>query len=59
MSSASQSTERWKKLIAERVPLKRVATAGEIGPPILFLASDASSFITGAVLPVDGGWTAS
>jgi len=48
-----------KKLIAERVPLKRVATAGEIGPPILFLASDASSFITGVVLPVDGGWTAS
>ncbi len=59
LSSASQSTERWKKLIAERVPLKRVATAGEIGPPILFLASDASSFITGVVLPVDGGWTAS
>jgi NAD(P)-dependent dehydrogenase (short-subunit alcohol dehydrogenase family) len=59
MSSASQTTERWRRLINDRIPLKRVAAAEEIGPPIVFLASDASSFITGVVLAVDGGWSAS
>jgi NAD(P)-dependent dehydrogenase (short-subunit alcohol dehydrogenase family) len=59
MSSESQATERWQRLINERVPLKRAAKPDEIGPPIVFLASSASSFITGVVLAVDGGWTAS
>jgi NAD(P)-dependent dehydrogenase (short-subunit alcohol dehydrogenase family) len=59
MSSSSQATERWRRLINERVPLGRAGEAREIGPPIVFLASSASSFITGVVLAVDGGWTAS
>lgn len=37
--------------------LKRMATAGEIASAILFLASPAASFITGVVLPVEGGAT--
>lgn len=59
MSRETQSSERWRRLIADRIPLRRMATPEEIGPPILFLASPAASFITGVILPVDGGWTAS
>ena len=40
------------------IPLGRVGQAGEIVGPTLFLVSDASSMVTGVILPVDGGYLA-
>jgi NAD(P)-dependent dehydrogenase (short-subunit alcohol dehydrogenase family) len=40
------------------VPLGRVAEASEIASVAVFLASDAASYVTGAIVPVDGGWSA-
>ena len=38
--------------------LKRMASAHEIASVALFLVSDASSYVTGSTVMVDGGWTA-
>ena len=43
--------------VLARIPLGRVATAGEVAAAVVFLASDAASMITGDSLKVDGGWT--
>jgi len=39
------------------VPLQRYGTTGEIGDAAMFLASDSAAYISGAILPVDGGWS--
>jgi NAD(P)-dependent dehydrogenase (short-subunit alcohol dehydrogenase family) len=44
-----------QKLIA-RTPIGRMGTPEDVVGPAIFLASDESAFITGQVLPVDGGW---
>jgi len=46
--------DRWKA----NCPLRRPAAAEELAQAALFMASDASSFVTGVILPVDGGYTA-
>ncbi len=48
----------WAKAYADKSVLGRWARPEELAGPCVFLASDASSFVTGSELMVDGGWTA-
>ena len=50
-----EKDEARKQKILDRTPMKRFGTARDIGMAAAFLASDASQFITGVCLPVDGG----
>ncbi|HEX4492382.1 MAG TPA: SDR family oxidoreductase [Acidimicrobiia bacterium] len=50
----SEAAEKWMRA---RTPMGRGGDAHELDGAMLFLASDASSFVTGTVVTVDGGWT--
>ncbi len=50
--------DRAETAVAEATPMKRIGQPGEVGPVVLFLASNAASYITGQVLAIDGGMTA-
>ena len=48
----------WRATMITRYPLGRFGRVDDIAAAILYLASDEASFVTGAALPVDGGYTA-
>jgi NAD(P)-dependent dehydrogenase (short-subunit alcohol dehydrogenase family) len=57
MTKRGLSTAEWVKMWEEMTPMHRFAEPSEIAYTMLFLASDAASYVTGAILLVDGGYT--
>jgi 3-oxoacyl-[acyl-carrier protein] reductase len=55
MTETIRTNEKFAANMMNRIPLKRWAEAEEVAGAFVFLASDAASYITGQVLPVDGG----
>jgi len=55
--SVQEKQSEFIRTLASKVPMARIGHSDEISGPLLFLASSASSFVNGANIVVDGGWT--
>jgi len=58
MSAPSLADPRTRNWVLSRIPMKRTGELEDFFGPVVFLASDASNFVNGHILMVDGGWLA-
>ena len=52
-----EDADRWQRFLERTVPAGRAGREGELDGALLFLASDASTYVTGQTIVVDGGWS--
>ena len=57
LTTAVLDTERFQEFAKTHVPMKRYGKEGELNAGAIFLASDEASYVTGVILPIDGGYT--
>ncbi len=50
-------TQKFQEFAENHVPMKRYGKSGELNAGAIFLASDEASYVTGVILPIDGGYT--
>jgi NAD(P)-dependent dehydrogenase (short-subunit alcohol dehydrogenase family) len=48
----------YRRGVVDRIPMGTVGTIADVAGAVIYLASDAAALVNGAILPVDGGWTA-
>ena len=58
INKGAMADEGTTKLIMSKTPVRRWGQAEELVGLVVYLSSDCSSFMTGAILPLDGGWSA-
>jgi len=58
MTESLLSHEKTSEQLLQFIPMKRYGDPTELVPAILFLASPKSTYVTGSVIPIDGGWSA-
>jgi NAD(P)-dependent dehydrogenase (short-subunit alcohol dehydrogenase family) len=58
MTAGLRANDRWRQRLLDATPLGRFATEADLVPAVVYLASDASSYMTGTTMTLDGGWTA-
>ena len=58
MVKSAQMPKEAIEALLQRIPLKRIGRSEEVSAMIVFLASEETSYITGATFYVDGGWLA-
>ncbi|MBQ3263743.1 glucose 1-dehydrogenase [Candidatus Saccharibacteria bacterium] len=57
LTTAVLDTERFQEFAKTHVPMQRYGKPGELDAAVVFLASEEASYVTGVILPVDGGYT--
>ena len=57
LTTAVLDTDRFQEFAKTHVPMKRYGKEGELNAGAIFLASDEASYVTGIILPIDGGYT--
>ncbi len=57
LTTAVLDTDMFKAFANSHVPMKRYGKEGELNAGAIFLASDEASYVTGVILPIDGGYT--